>query len=101
MKIEGTSWGDLITPTSWPFEHSTSRADPIHSYGGWDWLNGDWVAAHAVSEAWTKELRVRGHKPVLALFDGEPVRLDPRAPIRAGRSLETFIATRADAVPAT
>lgn len=69
---------------------------------GWDWLNGDWVAAHAVSEAWTRELRVRGHKPVLALFDGEPVRLDPREPIRAGRSLETFIATRTDAeVPAT
>jgi Ca2+-binding RTX toxin-like protein len=40
MKIEGTSWGDLITPTSWPFEHSTSRADLIHGYGGWDWLNG-------------------------------------------------------------
>lgn len=69
---------------------------------GWDWLNGDWVAAHAVSEAWTRELRVRGHRPVLALFDGEPVRLDPRAPIRAGRSLETFIATRTDEeVPAT
>jgi diacylglycerol kinase family enzyme len=69
---------------------------------GWDWLNGDWVAAHAVSEAWTKELCVRGHRPVLALFDGEPVTLDPREPIRAGKSLETFIATRGDEeVPAT
>jgi diacylglycerol kinase family enzyme len=69
---------------------------------GWEWLSGDWVAAHAVSEAWTKELRVRGHRPVLALFDGEPVTLEPREPIKAGKSLETFIATRKDEeVPAT
>ena len=63
---------------------------------GWEWLTGDWVAAHAVSEARTEQLRVRGNKPVLALFDGEPVTLQPREPIRAGKSLETFIATRAD-----
>ena len=63
---------------------------------GWEWLNGDWVASHAVSEAWTEELRVRGSKPVLALFDGEPVTLQPHEKIRSGRSLETFIATRTD-----
>ena len=51
-------------------------------------------------EAWTKELRVGGHRPVLALFDGEPVTLDPGQPIKAGRSLETFIATRKEEVPA-
>jgi len=64
---------------------------------GWDWLTGDWVAARAVHETCTRELRIRGTRPVLALFDGEPVMLDPAVPIRAGRSLETFIATKEDA----
>ncbi|ATY32278.1 diacylglycerol/lipid kinase family protein [Sphingomonas psychrotolerans] len=69
---------------------------------GWDWLTGDWVTAHAVSEASTQELRVRGHRPALALFDGEPVTLQPHEKIRAGKSLETFIATRTDEeVPAS
>ncbi len=69
---------------------------------GWGWLTGDWVAAHAVSEGWTQELRVHGRKPVMALFDGEPVALQPHEKIRSGKSLETFIATRKDEeVPAT
>lgn len=63
---------------------------------GWEWLTGDWVAANSVSEAHSDALRVRGRKPVLALFDGEPVTLDPRETIHAGKSLETFIATRSD-----
>lgn len=63
---------------------------------GWDWLTGDWVAARAVSEARTEELRVCGRRPVQALFDGEPVALEPHARLRAGKSLETFIATRKD-----
>ena len=69
---------------------------------GWDWLTGDWVAAHAVTEGWTQELRVHGRKPVMALFDGEPVTLEPHEKIRVGKSLETFISTRKDEeVPAT
>ncbi|AQR73820.1 diacylglycerol kinase family protein [Sphingomonas sp. LM7] len=69
---------------------------------GWDWLTGDWVAARAVSETRTGELRVRGRKPAQALFDGEPVMLQPHEKIRSGKSLETFIATRTDEeVPAT
>jgi diacylglycerol kinase family enzyme len=63
---------------------------------GWDWLTGDWVAARAVSEARTERLRVRGRRPAQALFDGEPVMLHPRETIEAGKSLETFIATRSD-----
>lgn len=63
---------------------------------GWEWLTGDWIAAQAVREAHTDAFRVRGNRPVLALFDGEPVTLDPRETIKAGRSLETFIATRSD-----
>ncbi|MCW3849071.1 diacylglycerol kinase family protein [Sphingomonas sp. LB-2] len=61
---------------------------------GWEWVNGDWIAAHAVDRAHAEELRVRDPWPVLALFDGEPVTLDPDTPIRSGRSLKAFIATR-------
>lgn len=63
---------------------------------GWEWVTGDWVAARAVTESRTEQLRVAEHRPVLALFDGEPETLDPGTTIRAGRSLETFIATRAE-----
>ncbi len=61
---------------------------------GWEWLTGDWVAAHAVSESLTRELAARGMKPVLALFDGEPVSLASGTPITAGMSRKAFIATR-------
>jgi serralysin len=39
MKIEGSPWGDLITPWSW-FNQSTSEDDEIYGRGGWDWLHG-------------------------------------------------------------
>ena len=39
MKIEGTWWGDTITPWTWP-KHSTSQADLINGNDGWDFLNG-------------------------------------------------------------
>jgi Ca2+-binding RTX toxin-like protein len=39
MKIEGSPWGDQITPWSW-FNPSTSEDDEIYGYGGWDWLHG-------------------------------------------------------------
>lgn len=61
---------------------------------GWEWVTGDWVAARAVTEGKAEQLRLGDRKPVLALFDGEPETLDPGTTIRAGRSLETFIATR-------
>jgi diacylglycerol kinase family enzyme len=61
---------------------------------GWDWLSGDWVAARAVTETKAEQLRVEGTRPVLALFDGEPVTLDPHETIRAGMSAKAFIATR-------
>ena len=64
---------------------------------GWDWVTGDWVAGHSVTEARTQELQVQGHKPVMALFDGEPVNLDPREKIVSGKSKERFIITRAEA----
>jgi diacylglycerol kinase family enzyme len=61
---------------------------------GWDWLTGDWIAAQAVTESRARELRVDGTRSVLALFDGEPVTLDPSETIRAGKSQKAFIATR-------
>lgn len=67
---------------------------------GWEWMTGDWVAAQAVVERKTEHLGVRETRPVLALFDGEPVTLDSGTRIRAGRSLETFLATRTEAIAA-
>ncbi len=64
---------------------------------GWEWVTGDWVAARAVTESRTEQLRLAERRPVLALFDGEPETLGPGTAIRAGRSLETFIATRKEA----
>jgi diacylglycerol kinase family enzyme len=61
---------------------------------GWEWVNGDWIAANAVNRAHARELRVKDRRKVLALFDGEPVTLEPGTPIRSGRSLKAFIATR-------
>ncbi len=61
---------------------------------GWDWLTGDWVAARAVTEARAQEIGIAGTGTVLALFDGEPVRLDADASITSGTSLPAFIATR-------
>lgn len=67
---------------------------------GWEWVTGDWVAARAVTESRTEQLRLAERSPVLALFDGEPETLAPGTTVRAGRSLETFIATRAGGVAA-
>lgn len=61
---------------------------------GWEWMTGDWIAAQAVSETRASELRVDGTRAVLALFDGEPVTLEPSETIRAGMSAKAFIATR-------
>lgn len=59
---------------------------------GWDWLTGSWVEDLSVFR--TPELRVRSKRLIIALFDGEPVTLEPGTPIRSGTSLKAFIATR-------
>ena len=61
---------------------------------GWNLITGDWVAAHAVTEIDTPRLTIAERRPVLALFDGEPVMLDPATVISAGRTREQFIATK-------
>ncbi|RDE07456.1 diacylglycerol/lipid kinase family protein [Sphingomonas aracearum] len=61
---------------------------------GWEWLTGDWVAARAVTQVRTQSLRVAGNKPVLALFDGEPVTLAAHAPITGGTTRPIFVSTK-------
>ncbi|MES2097699.1 MAG: diacylglycerol kinase family protein [Pseudomonadota bacterium] len=64
---------------------------------GWSWIAGDWVAAHAVTERRATTLSVAERRSVLALFDGEPVSLEPGAVMTAGRSRAQFIATIGEA----
>jgi diacylglycerol kinase family enzyme len=61
---------------------------------GWEWITGDWVAASEVTQCHAESFRTAGHKPSLALVDGEPVMLEPGAEIRVGRTRELFLATR-------
>ena len=61
---------------------------------GWNLITGDWVAAHAVTEIDTPRLTIAERRPVLALFDGEPVMLDPATVIGAGRTRKQFVATK-------
>lgn len=60
---------------------------------GWEWLTGDWVAAQAVTQTFAERFRVGGRRPVLALFDGEPVMLDPATQICGGHTNRMFIRT--------
>jgi diacylglycerol kinase family enzyme len=65
---------------------------------GWNWLTGDWVAARAVTDRRAQRLRPVSKRPVLALFDGEPVTLEPDVEVTRGMTRPAFISTRADAV---
>lgn len=60
---------------------------------GWSWMTGDWAQAHAVTEVRAEELRFAERHEVLALFDGEPVKLDPGTRIGVGRTKEQFVTT--------
>lgn len=61
---------------------------------GWSWLTGDWVAARAVTGRRAQRLRPASRKPVLALFDGEPVTLTPGTDVTCGMTRQMFIATK-------
>lgn len=61
---------------------------------GWNWVTGEWVAAASVTHALTHHLEIEGSRPVLALFDGEPERLEPGTRITGGMSKPCFISTR-------
>jgi hypothetical protein len=60
---------------------------------GWEWLTGDWMAARAVSTDTVDRFAVAGRRPVLALFDGEPVLLDPGVAITGGTTEQRYLAT--------
>jgi diacylglycerol kinase family enzyme len=60
---------------------------------GWDWVSGDWVASRAVTQVFTERFNIGGRKPVLALFDGEPVMLNPLTTISGGHTNEMFFRT--------
>lgn len=60
---------------------------------GWEWVTGDWVAATAVTQVRARRFRVAGNKPAQALFDGEPVMLEPHVEIRGGTTREMFLKT--------
>lgn len=64
---------------------------------GWSWLTGEWVAARAVQAGEAAELWNAERRPVLALFDGEPVTLAPGARLRATQSRAQLLATHAEA----
>ncbi|WP_315764660.1 diacylglycerol/lipid kinase family protein [Sphingomonas sp. Y38-1Y] len=61
---------------------------------GWNWVSGEWVNAASVTHALSRHLVIEGSRPVLALFDGEPERLEPGTRLSGGMSGERFIATR-------
>jgi len=64
---------------------------------GWNWLTGDWIAARAVTDRRAQRLRPVCKRPVLALFDGEPVTLEPDIEVTGGMTRPAFVATREDA----
>lgn len=63
---------------------------------GWNWLTGDWIAARAVTDRRAERLRLLCRHPVLALFDGEPVTIDPDAEVTGGMTGPAFLATIED-----
>lgn len=60
---------------------------------GWTWLTGDWVAARAVTQRNAAQIEPYSSRPVLALFDGEPVTLAPGTVVRGGMTAPRFLAT--------
>ncbi|HTG37473.1 diacylglycerol/lipid kinase family protein [Sphingomonas sp.] len=64
---------------------------------GWNWVSGEWVSAASVTNALSRHLVIESRRPVLALFDGEPQRLERGTRITGGMSEQRFIATRLEA----
>lgn len=64
---------------------------------GWDWVTGAWVESKGAVNTHAQKLEIVGDKPVMALFDGEPVNLHASSTITCGMTRENFIATRQEA----
>jgi diacylglycerol kinase family enzyme len=63
---------------------------------GWAWLTGDWVAARAGTQKRAPSFTISSHRPVAALFDGEPATLQPGAEITRGETRRHFLSTTSD-----
>ncbi len=61
---------------------------------GWTFASGEWATAAPVTRVIVAQFTLGGSKPVLGLFDGEPVTLDPGTRIGCGISAQIFIDTR-------
>lgn len=61
---------------------------------GWSWLTGDWVAARAVTQRNAELIEPLSRRPVLALFDGEPLTLDAGIRVSSGLTRPVFLATK-------
>jgi hypothetical protein len=61
---------------------------------GWSWLTGDWVAARAVTQRQAERIEPFSSRPVLALFDGEPVTLEAGTQVTSGVTRPAFLATK-------
>lgn len=85
----------LVTPRHGYLEVAGVDAPDWRSIAelGWDWMTGDWMAARAVTDARAQTLTLAERRPVLALFDGEPVQLEPGVPITGGRTEPRFLTT--------
>lgn len=64
---------------------------------GWNWVSGEWVDARSVTHTLTRHLVIESRRPVLALFDGEPERLERGTRITGGMSEPRFVSTRKEA----
>lgn len=68
---------------------------------GWSWVTGDWRQAANVDEALTSAAVLSSEGGIDALFDGEPVRLESPATLRAGVSGLRFLTTLQSLSPAS
>lgn len=80
---------------SWRLDIAAIDARDFRSLAslGWEWLTGDWVAASEVTQCHATHCRIAGHKPALALVDGEPVMLEADTEITGGMTRDMFLTT--------
>lgn len=85
----------LVRPEAGLLDISAIDARDFRSIAalGWEWATGDWVAAAQVTQCQVPSFRTTGHKPALALFDGEPIMLEPGTRISVGESARQFVTT--------
>lgn len=85
----------LVRPEAGKLDISAIDARDFRSIAslGWEWATGDWVAAAQVTQCHAPTFRTTGDKPALALFDGEPVMLEPGTRISVGETARQFVTT--------